>query len=145
VQSLSWTTLESVGFDKTHRTSFDWSAYPDPALPGGARRVEVHVIDRPGQPFLGAGEAAQGRPPRRSPTPSRTRWACECATCRCRRRASGRRSDRRPRRHAKPPDDPPPRSGGAAADIDHDRPLIRPGSSSVANWLSSRPTGMKCS
>jgi nicotinate dehydrogenase subunit B len=22
--------------------------------------VEVHVIDRPGQPFLGAGEAAQG-------------------------------------------------------------------------------------
>jgi nicotinate dehydrogenase subunit B len=60
VQSLSWTTLESVGFDRTHRTSFDWSAYPIlrfPAVPG---RVEVHVIDRPGQPFLGAGEAAQG-------------------------------------------------------------------------------------
>jgi CO/xanthine dehydrogenase Mo-binding subunit len=60
VQSLSWTTLESVGFDKTHRTSFDWSAYPIlrfPAVPG---RVEVHVIDRPGQPFLGTGEAAQG-------------------------------------------------------------------------------------
>jgi CO/xanthine dehydrogenase Mo-binding subunit len=60
VQSLSWTTLEAVGFDKTHRASFDWSAYPIlrfPAVPG---RVEVHVIDRPGEPFLGAGEAAQG-------------------------------------------------------------------------------------
>src|SRR4029079_8708743 len=60
VQSLSWTTLEAVGFDKTHRASFDWSAYPIlrfPAVPG---RVAVHVIDRPGEPFLGAGEAAQG-------------------------------------------------------------------------------------
>jgi nicotinate dehydrogenase subunit B len=60
VQSLSWTTREAVGFDATHRTSFDWSAYPIlrfPAVPG---RIEVHVIDRPGQPFLGAGEAAQG-------------------------------------------------------------------------------------
>ena len=48
------------GFDATHRTSFDWSAYPIlrfPAVPG---RIEVHVIDRPKQPFLGAGEAAQG-------------------------------------------------------------------------------------
>lgn len=60
VQSLSWTTREAVTFDATHRTSFDWSAYPIlrfPAVPG---HVEVHVIDRPGQPFLGAGEAAQG-------------------------------------------------------------------------------------
>jgi CO/xanthine dehydrogenase Mo-binding subunit len=60
VQSLSWTTLEQVRFDRTHRASFDWSTYPIlrfPAVPG---RVEVQVIDRPGQPFLGAGEAAQG-------------------------------------------------------------------------------------
>jgi len=60
VQSLSWTTREAVTFDATHRTSFDWSAYPIlrfPAVPG---RIEVHVIDRPNQPFLGVGEAAQG-------------------------------------------------------------------------------------
>jgi nicotinate dehydrogenase subunit B len=60
VQSLSWTTREAVAFDATHRTSFDWSVYPIlrfPAVPG---RIEVHVIDRPKQPFLGAGEAAQG-------------------------------------------------------------------------------------
>jgi CO/xanthine dehydrogenase Mo-binding subunit len=60
VQSLSWTTLEAVGFDKTHRTSFDWSAYPILRFPAVPERVEVHVIDQPGQPFLGAGEAAQG-------------------------------------------------------------------------------------
>ena len=60
VQALSWTTREAVAFDATHRTSFDWSAYPIlrfPAVPG---RIEVHVIDRPRQPFLGVGEAAQG-------------------------------------------------------------------------------------
>lgn len=60
VQSLSWTTREAVTFDASHRTSFDWSAYPIlrfPAVPG---RIDVHVIDRPVQPFLGAGEAAQG-------------------------------------------------------------------------------------
>jgi nicotinate dehydrogenase subunit B len=60
VQSLSWTTLEAVGFERTHRASFDWSAYPIVRFPAVPGRVEVHVIDRPGQPFLGAGEAAQG-------------------------------------------------------------------------------------
>jgi CO/xanthine dehydrogenase Mo-binding subunit len=60
VQSLSWTTREAVAFEATHRASFDWSAYPIlrfPAVPG---RIDVHVIDRPKQPFLGVGEAAQG-------------------------------------------------------------------------------------
>jgi CO/xanthine dehydrogenase Mo-binding subunit len=60
VQALSWTTREAATFDATHRTSFDWSAYPIlrfPAVPG---HLEVHVVDRPRQPFLGAGEAAQG-------------------------------------------------------------------------------------
>jgi nicotinate dehydrogenase subunit B len=60
VQALSWTTHEAVTFDATRRTSFDWSAYPIlrfPAVPG---KIEVHIIDRPQQPFLGAGEAAQG-------------------------------------------------------------------------------------
>lgn len=60
VQSLSWTMNEAVTFDATHRTSFDWSAYPIlrfPAVPGS---VDVLVIDRPGLPFLGTGEAGQG-------------------------------------------------------------------------------------
>ncbi len=60
VQSLSWTTREAVTFDATHRTSFDWSAYPILRFPAVPAHVEVHVIDRPGEPFLGTGEAAQG-------------------------------------------------------------------------------------
>jgi CO/xanthine dehydrogenase Mo-binding subunit len=60
VQSLSWTTREAVGFDTTHRTSFDWSGYPILRFPSVPGRVDVEVIDRPKQPFLGAGEAAQG-------------------------------------------------------------------------------------
>ncbi len=60
VQSLSWTTREAVGFDSTHRTSFDWSGYPILRFPGVPGRIDVEVIDQPRQPFLGAGEAAQG-------------------------------------------------------------------------------------
>jgi CO/xanthine dehydrogenase Mo-binding subunit len=60
VQSLSWTSTETVTFDPTHRTSFDWSAYPIVRFPSVPQSVEVHVIDRPGMPFLGTGEAAQG-------------------------------------------------------------------------------------
>jgi CO/xanthine dehydrogenase Mo-binding subunit len=60
VQSLSWTSTEAVTFDPTHRTSFDWSAYPIVRFPSVPRSIEVHVIDRAGQPFLGTGEASQG-------------------------------------------------------------------------------------
>jgi nicotinate dehydrogenase subunit B len=60
LQSLSWTTQEAVGLDATHRTSFDWSAYPILRFEDAPQAVEVHVINRPGQPFLGTGEAAQG-------------------------------------------------------------------------------------
>ena len=60
VQSLSWSLYESVSFTKATITSRDWSSYPIlrfTAVPGS---VAVHPIDRPGQPFLGTGEAAQG-------------------------------------------------------------------------------------
>ena len=60
LQSLSWTIHEAVAFDTTHRSSFDWSAYPIVRFDAVPATVEVHVIDRPGQPFLGTGEAAQG-------------------------------------------------------------------------------------
>jgi CO/xanthine dehydrogenase Mo-binding subunit len=49
-----------VTFDALHRTSFDWSGYPILRFEDVPERIEVHVIDRPGQPFLGAGEAGQG-------------------------------------------------------------------------------------
>ncbi len=60
VQATSWTLQEQVGFAAGRRTSFDWSAYPILRFADTPGRVEVHVIDRPGAPFLGTGEAAQG-------------------------------------------------------------------------------------
>ena len=60
VQASSWTLQEAVGFDATRITSADWSSYPILRFPDLPDHVEVHVIDRPGQPFLGTGEAAQG-------------------------------------------------------------------------------------
>jgi nicotinate dehydrogenase subunit B len=60
VQASSWTLYEAVEFDSTRITSADWSSYPILRFPEIPDQVEVHVIDRPGQPFLGTGEAAQG-------------------------------------------------------------------------------------
>jgi CO/xanthine dehydrogenase Mo-binding subunit len=60
VQSLSWTIEEATAFGDAGRQSFDWSAYPILRFGGVPDRVDVHVIDRPGEPFLGTGEAGQG-------------------------------------------------------------------------------------
>ncbi len=60
LQSASWTLHEAVQFDKTRVTSRDWASYPILRFSSVPESVEVHVIDRPGQPFLGAGEASQG-------------------------------------------------------------------------------------
>ncbi|WP_342629643.1 molybdopterin cofactor-binding domain-containing protein [Nguyenibacter vanlangensis] len=60
IQSLSWTTHESVTFDANRRTSFDWSMYPILRFADAPHSVEVHVIDSVGMPFLGTAECAQG-------------------------------------------------------------------------------------
>jgi CO/xanthine dehydrogenase Mo-binding subunit len=60
IQSISWTLYERVTFDDTRITSIDWSTYPILRFNAVPDSVAVHVIDRPGQPFLGSGEAAQG-------------------------------------------------------------------------------------
>ena len=60
VQSLSWSLYESVTFDATRITSRDWAHYPILRFSAVPERIEVHVIERPGQPFLGTGEAAHG-------------------------------------------------------------------------------------
>jgi len=60
LQSLSWSLYESVTFDSMRITSRDWSSYPILRFSAVPERIDVHVIDRPGQPFLGTGEAAQG-------------------------------------------------------------------------------------
>jgi len=60
LQSTSWTLFEQVTFDRTRITSFDWSAYPILRFSSVPEIVEVAIIDRPGAPFLGVAEAAQG-------------------------------------------------------------------------------------
>jgi nicotinate dehydrogenase subunit B len=60
IQSLSWSGIERATFDANRRTSFDWSAYPILRFADLPDTVEVHIVDRPGMPFLGTGEAAMG-------------------------------------------------------------------------------------
>jgi CO/xanthine dehydrogenase Mo-binding subunit len=60
VQSMSWTLYEAVTFDDTRITSTDWQTYPILRFNAVPDSIEVHIIDRPGQPFLGSGETGQG-------------------------------------------------------------------------------------
>jgi nicotinate dehydrogenase subunit B len=59
IQSLSWSLKEAVRYDSRRILSRDWSTYPILTF-SEVPPVEVALIDRPGEPFLGAGEAAQG-------------------------------------------------------------------------------------
>jgi CO/xanthine dehydrogenase Mo-binding subunit len=59
IQSLSWTLKEEVKFDDTSVTSQDWASYPILTF-NEVPAIEVALIDRPGTPFLGTGEASQG-------------------------------------------------------------------------------------
>jgi nicotinate dehydrogenase subunit B len=63
VQSSSWTLAEEVTFDRTRITSRDWAGYPILRFPQMPDRIDVHIVPRPGQPFLGTGEVAQGPTP----------------------------------------------------------------------------------
>jgi CO/xanthine dehydrogenase Mo-binding subunit len=59
IQATSWTLKERVRFDRRHITSQDWESYPIlrfSEVPG----VRVDLVERPGSPSLGSGEAAQG-------------------------------------------------------------------------------------
>jgi nicotinate dehydrogenase subunit B len=59
VQSASWTLLESVQYDENGILSKDWSSYPIMRFED-VPEIEVHIINRPELPPMGAGEAAQG-------------------------------------------------------------------------------------
>ena len=64
VQAASWTLHEEVAFDRMRITSRDWASYPILRFEDVFKSVDVHVIDRPGQPFLApekAGRADGGR------------------------------------------------------------------------------------
>jgi CO/xanthine dehydrogenase Mo-binding subunit len=59
VQAASWTLKERVTFDAARVTSTDWESYPILRF-GEVPAIETVLIDRPGEPYLGAGEATQG-------------------------------------------------------------------------------------
>jgi nicotinate dehydrogenase subunit B len=60
IQSMSWTLYESVTFDDTRITSIDWQTYPILRFNSVPDSIDVHIINRPGLPFLGSGETGQG-------------------------------------------------------------------------------------
>jgi CO/xanthine dehydrogenase Mo-binding subunit len=60
MQSASWTLYEAVTFDDTRITSIDWQTYPILRFDAVPEAIDVHIINRPGKPFLGSGETGQG-------------------------------------------------------------------------------------
>jgi nicotinate dehydrogenase subunit B len=63
IQAASWTLYEAVTFEETGITSIDWSSYPIMRFGSVPEKIDVRIMDRPGEPFLGTGEAAQGPTP----------------------------------------------------------------------------------
>lgn len=63
LQAASWALFEEVRHDERRIRSFDWSTYPIMRFSEVPRNVEVHLINRPGERFLGTGEATQGPTP----------------------------------------------------------------------------------
>jgi len=62
IQAASWTLNEQVTFNQSGITSRDWDSYPILRFPQ-APLIETVLLNRPGLPFLGSGEAAQGPTP----------------------------------------------------------------------------------
>jgi CO/xanthine dehydrogenase Mo-binding subunit len=58
-QSASWTLKEQVVFDRQGVTSVDWARYPILRF-RDAPEIETLLLNRPGKPYLGIGEGAQG-------------------------------------------------------------------------------------
>ena len=59
IQSASWTLKESVRFDRTRVTTRSWADYPILRF-DEVPAVEVVLLDRPSERFLGVGEGSQG-------------------------------------------------------------------------------------
>jgi CO/xanthine dehydrogenase Mo-binding subunit len=60
LQSTSWTLYEQLQFSSRGIKSIDWSSYPIMRFSQIPAKVEVCLLERPGLPFLGVAEAAQG-------------------------------------------------------------------------------------
>ena len=59
IQSASWTLKESVRFDRTRVTTSSWADYPILRF-DEVPEIDVMLLDRPTERFLGVGEGSQG-------------------------------------------------------------------------------------
>ncbi len=59
LQAASWTLREAVRFRTGMTASLDWEQYPILGF-SGLPEIDVCLLDRPGEAYLGAGEAAAG-------------------------------------------------------------------------------------
>jgi nicotinate dehydrogenase subunit B len=59
VQSVSWTLKEEVHFDRGGILAHDWASYPILTI-AETPKVEIELINRPGERPLGVGEGSQG-------------------------------------------------------------------------------------
>jgi CO/xanthine dehydrogenase Mo-binding subunit len=59
LQAASWTLYEAVTFDRDGITSRDWDTYPILRF-DNIPTIDTILMDRPGEPYRGAGEAAAG-------------------------------------------------------------------------------------
>ena len=95
IQATSWALFEQVRFDRHSITSTDWESYPIARF-SQVPEVEVHVVHRPEEPPLGAGEATAGTGDGRDRQRARRRASASgSGRCRSRPTTSWRRSTRR--------------------------------------------------
>ena len=59
IQAASWALHEEVKFDRDGIISRDWDTYPIIRF-DNIPEIETILLDRPGHPYLGAGEAVSG-------------------------------------------------------------------------------------
>jgi CO/xanthine dehydrogenase Mo-binding subunit len=59
IQAASWALYEAVGLDDDGVTTRDWESYPIMRF-AQVPEIETRLLDRPGYPPLGAGEASCG-------------------------------------------------------------------------------------
>lgn len=59
LQAVSWALHEEVTWDRDGITSIDWETYPVLRF-DDIPEIEVVILDKPGEPSVGAGEAAPG-------------------------------------------------------------------------------------
>ena len=59
IQAISWTLFEEVTWDEGGITSRDWDSYPILKF-NNVPHIKTILINQPGQPYLGAGEAVTG-------------------------------------------------------------------------------------